>query len=339
MAAKGKGQGEDPKGLYATLGVARNADEAEIRKAYRRLALRWHPDKNPDNPEATAEFQKISAAYEVLSDRERRELYDTTGCIDEEELCGDDGLHHATDLFAAFFGAFHEDLDNDEQGFLDELLRMTNGASFRVKGRRKKGGRGFRSKANPRTAQMQEQRLGEAFMAAMAKSLQSFEPSCPAGHTLKRRKADGDYECDVCSKDIAEGKRFLDCRKCDFSMCQKCEKEAIAAAEEEDETAEIFEAFCESHLHPIREGRKLNFLCDLCEVTFETQDEAFAHVAEKHGDAVKELAEEIEAEGFGASSGGMPGMDFFFLAGMEDMFAGPGRGAGGKGARRGRKKR
>ena len=46
---------------------------------------------------------------------------------------------------------------------------------------------------------------------------------CPQGHTLKRRKAeDSGYECDVCSADIVEGKRFYDCRTCDYCMCQKC---------------------------------------------------------------------------------------------------------------------
>uniref|UniRef100_A0A0R3RL38 J domain-containing protein n=1 Tax=Elaeophora elaphi TaxID=1147741 RepID=A0A0R3RL38_9BILA len=56
--------------LYSILGVPRNADDVAIRKAYRKLALQWHPDKNPNNNEvAEQKFKRISQAYEVLSDR------------------------------------------------------------------------------------------------------------------------------------------------------------------------------------------------------------------------------------------------------------------------------
>ena len=63
--------------LYATLGVDPSADADSIRRAYRKLAVRWHPDKNPDDS-ATAEvmFKKVAAAYEVLSDARKRAAYD-----------------------------------------------------------------------------------------------------------------------------------------------------------------------------------------------------------------------------------------------------------------------
>ncbi|XP_046964806.1 dnaJ homolog subfamily B member 6 isoform X2 [Vanessa cardui] len=65
---------------YRTLGVTRTATEAEIKKAYRKLALKWHPDKNPDNAdEANRRFKEISEAYEVLSDENKRKLYDARG--------------------------------------------------------------------------------------------------------------------------------------------------------------------------------------------------------------------------------------------------------------------
>ncbi|XP_053685084.1 dnaJ homolog subfamily B member 6 isoform X1 [Sabethes cyaneus] len=62
---------------YKVLDVGRSATDAEIKKAYKKLALRWHPDKNPDNPEeSNRRFKEISEAYEVLSDAYKRHIYD-----------------------------------------------------------------------------------------------------------------------------------------------------------------------------------------------------------------------------------------------------------------------
>lgn len=65
--------------LYELLGVSEDASNDEIKKAYRRLAQRLHPDRNPDDPEAAAKFQEVKEAYECLSDPERRAVYDETG--------------------------------------------------------------------------------------------------------------------------------------------------------------------------------------------------------------------------------------------------------------------
>ena len=64
---------------YEILGVARNASLDEIKKAYRRVAKQFHPDKNPDNPQAEARFKEACEAYEVLSDPEKRANYDRYG--------------------------------------------------------------------------------------------------------------------------------------------------------------------------------------------------------------------------------------------------------------------
>ncbi len=64
------------KDYYATLGVARDANPDEIKKAYRKKALECHPDRNPGNPKAEAQFKLVSEAYEVLSDENRRRIYD-----------------------------------------------------------------------------------------------------------------------------------------------------------------------------------------------------------------------------------------------------------------------
>lgn len=67
------------KDYYETLGVARDADDATIKKAYRKLAMKYHPDRNPDNKEAEEKFKEIGEAYEVLSDADKRAAYDRMG--------------------------------------------------------------------------------------------------------------------------------------------------------------------------------------------------------------------------------------------------------------------
>ena len=64
---------------YDILGVTRDATEADIKKAFRKLARQLHPDANPDDPEAEERFKELAEAYEVLTDEERRSLYDAYG--------------------------------------------------------------------------------------------------------------------------------------------------------------------------------------------------------------------------------------------------------------------
>src|SRR3990172_5180721 len=64
---------------YQALGVGRKASQAEIRKVYRRLARKYHPDVNPGDKRAEERFKKITEAYEVLSDPKKRQMYDRVG--------------------------------------------------------------------------------------------------------------------------------------------------------------------------------------------------------------------------------------------------------------------
>lgn len=89
---------------YEVLGVERNADEREIARAYRKLAVKYHPDSNSGNEDASRLFKEASEAYEVLSDQEKRARYDRFGHAGVEGAGA--GFNSAEDIFAAFSDIF-----------------------------------------------------------------------------------------------------------------------------------------------------------------------------------------------------------------------------------------
>jgi molecular chaperone DnaJ len=97
---------------YEVLGVERNASQEEIKKAYRRLARKYHPDVNKDDPKAAEKFKEVSEAYEVLSDPQKRARYDQFGHEDPTQGMGGAGFDGAGfgdfsgfgDIFDMFFG-------------------------------------------------------------------------------------------------------------------------------------------------------------------------------------------------------------------------------------------
>ena len=92
---------------YEVLGVQRDAPENEIKKAYRQLALQYHPDRNPGNKEAEENFKEAAEAYEVLRDSEKRSLYDRFG-HDGLKGTGFTGFSGFEDIFSSF-GSIFED--------------------------------------------------------------------------------------------------------------------------------------------------------------------------------------------------------------------------------------
>ncbi|XVF02301.1 hypothetical protein REPUB_Repub04eG0163900 [Reevesia pubescens] len=121
---------------YNILRVSRNATEEDLKKSYKRLAMRWHPDKNPVNKkEAEAKFKQISEAYDVLSDSQKRQIYDLYGeeGLKSAELSSPSGFsgggaggvgsgsyrfnpRNADDIFAEFFGGSEKKRDYGEAG-------------------------------------------------------------------------------------------------------------------------------------------------------------------------------------------------------------------------------
>ena len=99
---------------YVVLGVPRNASSEDIRKAYKRQALLFHPDKNPNNKDAEEKFKKISEAYTVLTDPNKREVFDRYG---EEGLRnGGGGFGFFPDPFHIFRDVFGDDPESPFQG-------------------------------------------------------------------------------------------------------------------------------------------------------------------------------------------------------------------------------
>jgi molecular chaperone DnaJ len=93
---------------YEVLGISRDASQGDIKKAYRKLAMKHHPDQNPDDPRAEEKFKEIGEAYEVISDEEKRAAYDRYGHAAFKSGGGGGGgrggFHDPMDIFSQVFG-------------------------------------------------------------------------------------------------------------------------------------------------------------------------------------------------------------------------------------------
>ncbi len=118
---------------YEVLGISRSADEAEIKRAYRALAMRYHPDRNPGDAECVARMKEINQAYAVLCDGEKRRLYDAYG------HAGLDGYTQADIFRGADFGDIFRDLGFGGFGFGDGIFESLFGRSRTTTRERRRG--------------------------------------------------------------------------------------------------------------------------------------------------------------------------------------------------------
>lgn len=173
-----------PRDYYEILGVDQNASDDEIKKAYRKKAMEYHPDRNPDDPEAERKFKAASEAYDVLSDPQKRQRYDQFG----HAGLGDDGagrgrargFHDIEDIFDAFSDIFG--------------------------GRRRGGGRGRSGR--------QRGRPGSDSRVSLPLSLEEI-----AEGTEKSLKLNKYLECDSCDGTGAEG----GVQGQNYAMCPQCD--------------------------------------------------------------------------------------------------------------------
>lgn len=113
----------EKRDYYETLGVQRGATADELKRAYKQLAIKYHPDKNPDDKDAEEQFKRVSEAYAVLSDPDKRRRYDQLGHAAFDPSRGGTGFDSAD------FAHFGEILE----GFLDDMFGRRGGAARKPK--------------------------------------------------------------------------------------------------------------------------------------------------------------------------------------------------------------
>ncbi|MGE0713536.1 MAG: molecular chaperone DnaJ [Planctomycetota bacterium] len=164
---------------YEVLGVERGADANEIKKAFRKLALKYHPDKNPDDPAAEERFKEVAEAYEVLSDAEKRDRYDRFG------HAGVEGVRAASGDFESIF-----------ESFGDLFGGGLFGGLFGGGGRRRRGG-------GPRGGSSLQMELEVDFLeaargASKTVGFDRLEP-CLECHGSGARKGSSPETCGTCA--------------------------------------------------------------------------------------------------------------------------------------------
>jgi molecular chaperone DnaJ len=185
---------------YATLGVPRDAAAEDLKKAYRKLAMQYHPDRNPGDKQAEARFKDVSEAYDILKDEQKRAAYDRYGHAAFEQGGGPGGFNAGFDFSAG--------------GGLGDIFDQMFGEF--MGGRR--GGAGGRTRAGNDIRQAVEVDLAEAFTGTKANLRVPTRVACDAcggsGSEDKARAADTCPTCQGAGKVRAQQGFFLIERTC-----------------------------------------------------------------------------------------------------------------------------
>src|SRR5258708_13202207 len=163
---------------YKLLDLPRNAPEADIKKAYRRLAMKFHPDRNPDHPEAEHRFKECKEAYEVLCDAHKRAVHDQFGHAGLEGNRG--GGFSAGEAFGDIFGEMFGDIFSGGQRGRSQVFR---GADLRYELALDLEKALFRTETEIRIPSMGECKTCKGSDAAKCSTPKPSQPYHPHGHT------------------------------------------------------------------------------------------------------------------------------------------------------------
>ena len=167
---------------YEVLGIQKGASKDDIKKAYRKLAIQYHPDKNPGNKEAEEKFKEATEAYEVLADDQKKAAYDQFG------FAGVEGMGQSGDFSSAFHG--FEDIFGDFSGIFD---------TFFGGGRRSSGGGSGRPQQGANLRYDIEIPFKDAVFGTKVEIQYSRNESCPACKGTGAASGSGRKVCPSCA--------------------------------------------------------------------------------------------------------------------------------------------
>jgi molecular chaperone DnaJ len=196
----------DKKDYYEVLGVSKNASKDEIKKAYRKLAMQYHPDKNPGNKEAEAKFKEASHAADILMDDQKRAMYDRVGHAAEQGGMGGGGFQGG---FSGDFG----DLGDIFGDIFGDILG----------GQRGRGGGGGRRRSRAQAGDDLQTEMSVTFEEAafgVEKEIQiNRSIICETCHGTGAKKGSGPVTCDMC-----QGHGEVRRQQGFFTIAQPCPK-------------------------------------------------------------------------------------------------------------------
>lgn len=196
----------DKRDYYEVLGVSKGATEDELKRAYRKLAMKYHPDKNPDNAEAEAKFKEINEAYEILSNPEKRNLYDQFGHAGVNQNGG--GGYGG---FEGGFGGFED--------IINEMFGGGFGGSFRSSGARRNGPQKGADIRVDMTLSFEEAAFG------VSKEIEFYRTEdCPSCNGTGAEKDSAVHTCSKCngSGEVRFSQRTLFGESISVRACDSC---------------------------------------------------------------------------------------------------------------------